>query len=194
MTPFEFICAFYSVVLGVAVAQLMTGVGRLAEERDRVRGYWVSNVWIVTVLMCDVTNWWGMWGLHDAKRWSIYSFLLLVALSGTVYLTTVLLFPRIPASEEAVIDMEQHYYKSGPIFFPAMAAAWVLAFVCNWSFFPITWLSPGNVFPVFMIILCAIAAVTANRRYHAVFAIIGLLVVIVNVLSEGVWTLETFIE
>src|ERR1043165_5220432 len=109
MTPFEFICAFYSVVLGVAVAQLMTSVGRLAEERDRIRNYWVSNVWIVTVLLCDVTNWWGMWGLHDTKRWSIYSFLLLVALTAVVFLTTVILFPRIPANEEAIVDLEQHY-------------------------------------------------------------------------------------
>lgn len=172
----------------------MTGVGRLAEERDRVRGYWVSNVWILTVLMCDVANWWGMWGLKDMKRWSIYSFLLLVALVGTVYLTTVLLFPRTPSSEEAIIDMEEHYNKTRPIFFPAMAAAWLFAFICNWSFFPITWLSPGNVFPLLMIVLSLIAAVTANRRYHSIYAIIGLLVIVINVLSEGVWTLDTFIE
>lgn len=43
MGPFDFVLAFYSVVLGVAVAQLMTNVGRLIEERDRVRGYWVSR-------------------------------------------------------------------------------------------------------------------------------------------------------
>ncbi len=36
MSPFDFVCAFYSVVLGVAVAQLMTSVGRLLEVRDQV--------------------------------------------------------------------------------------------------------------------------------------------------------------
>ena len=39
MSPFEFVCAFYSIVLGVAVAQLMTSVGRLIEVRDQVPTY-----------------------------------------------------------------------------------------------------------------------------------------------------------
>ena len=194
MTPFEFICAFYSVVLGVAVAQLMTSVGRLAEERERVRGYWVSNLWILTVLFVDVANWWGIWGLHDVKRWSIYSFLLLVALTAAVYLTTVLLFPRIPASEEAIIDMERHFYKSRRIFFIGFTSAWVLALICNWSFFPVTMFTLANVLPAVMIVLGIIAIMTANRAFHAFYAVIGLIAIVMNVLSEGAWTLSTFIE
>jgi len=194
MTPFEFICAFYSVVLGVAVAQLMTSVGRLAEERERVRGYWVSNLWILTVLIADVSNWWGIWSLHDVKRWSIYSFLLLVALTAAVYLTTVLLFPRIPTSEDAIIDMERHFYKSRRIFFTGFTLAWVFALICNWSFFPITWIAPGNVLPAVMMVLGIIAIMTANRVFHAFYAVIGLIAIVVNVLSEGAWTLNTFIE
>lgn len=42
--PFDFVVVFYSVVLGVAVAQLMTGLARLVEERKRVRNYWVHSV------------------------------------------------------------------------------------------------------------------------------------------------------
>ena len=194
MTPFEFICAFYSVVLGVAVAQLMTSVGRLAEERERVRGYWVSNLWILTVLIVDVSYWWGIWGLHDVKRWSIYSFLLLVALTAAVYLTTVLLFPRIPTSEDAIIDMGRHFYKSRRIFFTGFTLAWAFALICNWSFFRITWIAAGNVLPGVMMVLGIIAVMTANRVFHAFFAVIGLIAVVLNVLSEGAWTLNTFIE
>jgi hypothetical protein len=194
MTPFEFICAFYSVVLGVAVAQLMTGVGRLAEERDRVRGYWVSNVWILTVLVSDVADWWGLWELHDVKRWSVYSFLLLVALIGAIYLTTVLLFPRIPSNEEAIIDLRQHFYKSRRIFFSATTAAWLIALICNWSFFPVAMFTPPNVLPAVMIVLGAIAVATPNRIYHAVFAIIGLIAIVLTMLTQGSWTIETFVK
>ena len=56
MSPFEFVCAFYSVVLGVAVAQLMTSVGRLIEVRDQVRTYWVQSLWVVIVLLVDVNS------------------------------------------------------------------------------------------------------------------------------------------
>lgn len=42
MRPFDFVSVFYSVVLRVAVAQLMTGVARLVEQRRRVRTYSVT--------------------------------------------------------------------------------------------------------------------------------------------------------
>ena len=66
MRPFDFV-AFYSVVLGVAVAQLMTGVGRLVEERKRVKPYWVHSIWILTLLLVDVDNWWSLWILRDVQ-------------------------------------------------------------------------------------------------------------------------------
>ena len=44
MSPFDFVCAFYSVVTGVAVAQLMTSVGRLLEVRARLAGRAQSEI------------------------------------------------------------------------------------------------------------------------------------------------------
>ena len=77
MSPFDFVCAFYSVVLGVAVAQLMTSVGRLIEVRDQVRTYWVQSLWVVIVLLVDVNSWWAMWELRSAKSWGFLSWSLI---------------------------------------------------------------------------------------------------------------------
>jgi len=178
MSPFEFVCAFYSVVLGIAVAQLMTGVGRLIEVRDQVRTYWVQSLWVVIVLLIDVNSWWSMWELRSAKSWSFVSFLLLVGLIASIYLVTVLLFPRVPESGEQ-IDLDAHYYKNRRFFFMANAAGWTLGLFCNLSFLPIkSWLSSGAifgvVFPLVVVFLSIVAAVTRNRRYHAAFAIFSL--------------------
>lgn len=174
MSPFEFICAFYSVVLGVAVAQLMTSVGRLLEVRDQVRTYWVHSLWVVIVLIIDVNSWWTMWELHSAKSWSFVSFSLLVGFVASIYLVTVLLFPRIPESG-GEIDLDAHYYKNRWIFFLSNAAGWSLGLLCNLSFLPIrSWLNPGIVFPPLVVFLSISAAITGNRRYHAAFAIFTL--------------------
>ena len=174
MSPFEFVCAFYSVVLGVAVAQLMTSVGRLIEVRDQVRTYWVQSLWVVIVLLVDVNSWWAMWDLRSAKRWSFVSFLLLVGLIASIYLVTVLLFPHVPESG-GQIDLDAHYYKNRRIFFLANAAAWTLALLCNLTFLPLrSWLSQAVILPVFVVFLSILAAVCGNRRYHAAFAIFAL--------------------
>ena len=183
MSPFEFICAFYSVVLGVAVAQLMTSVGRLIEVRDQVRTYWVHSLWVVIVLLVDVNCWLVMWEVRS-KSWRISSFLLLVGLLASIYLITVLLFPRVPESGER-IDLDAHYYKNRRIFFLANAAAWMLGLLCNLSFLPMkSWLNPGIILPVPVVLLSILAAFTGNRRYHAVFAIVVLAAIAIGLLTD----------
>jgi cytochrome bd-type quinol oxidase subunit 2 len=76
----------------------MTSVGRLIEVRDQVRTYWVQSLWVVIVLLIDVNCWLVMWEVRSAKSWKIVSFLLLVGLVASIYLVTVLLFPRVPES------------------------------------------------------------------------------------------------
>jgi hypothetical protein len=176
MSPFEFVCAFYSVVLGVAVAQLMTSVGRLIEVREQVRTYWVQSLWVVIVLLVDVNNWWAMWELRSAKSWSFLSFFLLVGLVASIFLVTVLLFPRVPESG-GPIDLDAHYYKNRRIFFLANAAGWTLGVLCNLSFLPMRgWLNPAIIVPLLVVFLSILAAFTGNRRYHAAFTIFALVV------------------
>ena len=185
MRPFDFVGVFYSVVLGVAVAQLMTGVARLVEERQRVRGYWVHSVWVLTVLVGDAGNWWGLWSLREARSWHIVAFLLLIALTATIFLMTVLLFPRSPEPGE-IIDLRAHYYGNSAIFLRANAAAWVLAIFCNWMFFPVpTWLDPSISIPAILIILSLIVAQTRHAVLHGVFSIITLAGMIVMLLMQG---------
>ena len=177
MTPFEFVCAFYSVVLGVAVAQLMTSVGRLIEMRDQVRTYWVQSLWVVIVLLIDINCWWSMWELRGAKGWSFISFLLLVGLVASIYLVTVLLFPPVPEPGRQV-DLDAHYYKNRRFFFLANAAGWIMGLLCNLTFLPVRqWLNPGTILPLVFVPLLVIAGVTGNRRYHAVFAIFTLITI-----------------
>jgi hypothetical protein len=184
MSPFEFICAFYSVVLGVAVAQLMTIVGRLLEVRDQVRTYWVHSLWVVNVLLIDVTCWLAMWNLQGAKSWRVVSFLLLVGLVASIFLITVLLFPRVPESG-GQIDLDAHYYKNRRIFFLATAAAWILGLLCNLSFLPMkSWLNGAVIFPVLFVFLSAFAAFTKNRRYHATSAIFALAAITFGLLAD----------
>ena len=108
-------------------------------------------------------------GIGNAKSWSVFSFLLLVGLVASIYLVTVLLFPRVPESGGQV-DLDAHYHKNRRIFFLANAAAWTLGLLCNLTFLPIrSWLNPGVIFPVLIVFLSILAAITGNRRYHAAF-------------------------
>src|ERR1700759_2038222 len=170
MRPFDFVIVFYSVVLGVAVAQLMTGVARLVEERKRVRNYWVHSVWILALLISDTDNWWSLWEVRDVKSWHLASFLLLIALVAFVFLMTVLLFPRTPEPGE-IIDLRAHYYESSAIFLRANAAAWALAFFCNLTLYPNEGLNLFVIIPAAVVVLSLVVAQTRRPVYHGAFSI-----------------------
>jgi hypothetical protein len=169
MGPFDFVCAFYSVVLGVAVAQLMTDLGQLIERRNRIRTYWVHSLWIFTILFASVGNWWSMWSSRSVKVWYFHSLALLVGFVGAIYVATVLLFPRIPETGPRV-DLKQHFYKNRRAFFSATASFWALGLLINWTFFRI------DAFDVWMMILGTFLTLSigalfiSNEVYHIVFA------------------------
>jgi hypothetical protein len=183
--PFDFVAVFYSVVLGVAVAQLMTGVARLVEQRERVRTYWVHSVWILTVLLGNTGNWWSLWSLREVPSWHVVTFLLLIALTGAIFLMTVLLFPNMSEPAE-VIDLRAHYHSNSAILLRANAAIWVLALLCNWTLYPIdTWLSPWISVPALLVVLSLVVAQFRHAVLHGIFSIISLAAIIVMLLTEG---------
>ena len=185
MRPFDFVGVFYSVVLGVAVTQLMTGVARLVEQRQRVRGYWVHSVWVLTLLLGNTLNWWSLWSLREAASWHVITFLLLIALTGAIFLMTVLLFPNMSEPDE-IIELRAHYYANSAIFLRANAAVCVLALFCNWTLYPIkTWLDPWISAPAAVVILSMAVAQTKRPLVHGVFSIVSLATMVVMLLTEG---------
>lgn len=164
----------------------MTGVARLIEERQRVRNYWVHNVWIAGVLLAIIGNWWSMWSVREATSWHLVTFLLLIALTGAIFLMTVLLFPRASEPGET-IDLRAHYYANSAIFLRAHAAAWALALFCNWSLYPVdTWVDVSLSLPAVVVVLSLLVARTKRPTLHAIFSVVAVLAVILMLLLQGV--------
>ena len=116
------------------------------------------------------------------SRTSLFS--VLVGLVASIYLVTVLLFPRIPESG-GQIDLDAHYYKNRRVFFLANAAGWTLGVLCNLTFLPIrSWLNPAIIVPVLVVCLSILAAITGSRRYHAAFAIFALATMTLALLAD----------
>ncbi len=184
MRPFDFVTVFYSVVLGIAVAQLMTGVARLIEERHRVRNYWVHSTWILALLLSDADNWWSLWAVREVHTWRLISFLLLIALTALVFLMTVLLFPRPPETGET-IDLRAHYYENSAIFLRANAAAWAAALVCNWTIYPLAPFDAFLIIPAAIVLLSLLVAQTRRPIYHAAISLITLAAIIVILVAQG---------
>jgi hypothetical protein len=182
MSPFEFVAAFFSVVLGLGVAHLLSGVSGLLEARDRVRTYWVHSVWVLTTILLLVHSWWGIWSLKAAPAWSYPAFLCFVAYLIALYLISTLLLPRV--AEHGAIDLGAHFDTIRPVFLSFVAAVFALGTVLNYSLFAADFFSIFIVIPGIACVLILVGATIQNRPYHAALALFVLFSLLAVMLSD----------
>lgn len=184
MSAFEFVTVFFSVVIGMSVAQLMTAIAELIENRHRVRIYWVQVVWVVTLLILQAQAWWGLWELRAVSEWSIVGFLLIVIYMASIYLITYLALPR-PDDGTDLIDLRAHYYNVHRYFFSILLSTSLLAVVLNVAIFKTSLLDPIQFVPYVLGAIAAIAAWTRHPAYHGAVALFFLVAFSVFIAMDG---------
>ena len=90
MDKFEFIAVLVSIVFGVAITNLLSGILRSYFKRDLSS---TRLAWSLAVGMVLVANWWGFFRWSDNSVWTFPQFLFLVFWSTTHYLLAVSIYP-----------------------------------------------------------------------------------------------------
>ena len=181
MDAFGYVTVIMSVVIGLGLSHLLTGVVELVKARRRVRFYWVHLFWVGLVFVGHIFLWWTMWNLRLLKDWNFFSFLLMLTAPVLLYASAAFLVPKVEAG--ASVDLREYFYENRPAFFGVNAAFTALMSAENWlltghpSPAPVT-----IVFAVWFVMLCA-SAFVRNARYHAAVALLfGLLFLLFIVL------------
>jgi hypothetical protein len=94
MSSFEFLSVLISVVVGLGIANLLTGVGRLLHRHNEVRVSVAFLAWILFVFHYMVIYWWTVvFGWQDWQDWNLLYFIFVLTYGIVLYLLSVILFP-----------------------------------------------------------------------------------------------------
>ena len=118
MGLFEFLMILISVVVGLALSELLTGMASLLRVRETIRFHWIHILFQVGVFFALLQQWWESWDLVDVGSVSFGLVLALLFPSVMLFLIAHLLYPR-PATDA---NLEDYYYRQAPIL-------WGLAFL-----------------------------------------------------------------
>ncbi len=115
MSPFEYLLALVSILIGLAVADLSGSLHRLLRARQRVRWDWLPLAAALLVMMLILEFWWIFYGIVTSLAWTRYSALLVFAASLVCMflLASATLPDEVP---EEGMDLTQYYRENGRYF------------------------------------------------------------------------------
>ena len=97
---FDYLAVLISVVLGLAITHLLTGVSDAINRRHHVRLDWLQLFWAVNVLTYVLAVWWGMYWWKHLAEWTVQEFAFLTSYAIVLFLTASALFPAERAGNE----------------------------------------------------------------------------------------------
>lgn len=177
MDAFSYLSVLISIILGLAITQLLQGFRSLILARSRLRAYWPSVLWGVLLLVLDVQAWWAMYDLRFYQihhTWSFFGFAVVLSETVPLYLLAGLVFPDV--SVEGEVDLRTHYFEHHRWFFVLAMLLMVASLLKNAVLYGNLPKFSDTTYQVLFFVTCGIAAWTRREWYHklqAVMAAVG---------------------
>jgi hypothetical protein len=115
MTTTEYLSVLVSIIIGLGISQVLSGVANLLVDRRRVRFYWVWGVAVLMVFLANVQFWWSTFSVAGAVARNFFSFIFFLLTPITLYLGAVVVLPDFEGEGE--IDLRRHFYDNHRWFF-----------------------------------------------------------------------------
>jgi hypothetical protein len=173
MELFEFVMVLVSIIVGLGMATLLTGVANLIRARRSVRPYWVHTLIIPLVFLVYAQVWWESWSLSAAAEWSFLGLLMMLGSPILLFLVSHLLFPEsLPDA-----DLSEYYFEIAPVVWLLGAGATLIATMFRPIVFGSSLLEVANLASIPTLLICLVLAATRDRWIHGVL-VPALLVVV----------------
>jgi len=172
------------VVVALSIARLLSGASRFIQHPSGAKLSWIHLGWVVFMLISLVHFWWWEFWLSVIKQWTFEIYVVLFGYTIVLYLLCTLLFPD-DIKEYGGYD--DYFFSRRKWFFGLLA----LTFVFDLADTLVKGVGHIDRFGIEYIartagyfVLCGIAMLTPNRRFHAVFVIGSLIYLLVWILRH----------
>lgn len=105
---FNYLSVLISLILGLAITQVLKGFRGLMQARTRLQTYWPAVVWAILIMVISVQSWWSMFGLRHHTEWTFIEFSVVLAQTIVIYLLAALVLPDFFG--DVAVNLREHYY------------------------------------------------------------------------------------
>ena len=184
MDHFEFILIITSVIFALAVAQVLSGVSRMAQSKSEIRFFLPHSIWIINLFVFIFLVWWVNWEFRETQ-WTFPRYAYMVLAPTLLYFACSLLMPQ--QTNDPEIKMDEHFFQIRRPLFISFALATLVVMIDGDVLGEEPLWHTGRVGNLAMLVLAIWGYASAGRRTQGVVA--GLiLLVFIGLISFRFWT------
>lgn len=182
MSTFEYLSVYISIVIGLAVAQLLGGVVRVVSD-GHTKPYWVHLAWVFNVLGLITYYWWFTFDWQNRDPWTYQLFLFVFGYAVVMYLIARTL---VPPADLRGSNYEDFFFSRSRLFFVLLALRWIVDLADTALTGGAEFSSPAF-FPIWVTVLAlfVVGAWTKRRQVHSGLAALFLVINVLLMLSGG---------
>lgn len=189
ISAFEYVTVLISIILGLGITQILTGIADLIHKSERVKLYWPHLIWILFVLLLHIQEWWVTYELKNYHPWRLPTFLFIMAYPVNLFVLARLLFPY--ALKTPVIDLKTFYFHNYRKIFLVFAISAFLSIAYNLGILKLAIESQVlQVLLASMFMLIAARKVTEEWVHKSLVLLVFLVFVISLIIEWDVWLIE----
>ncbi len=166
MDAFSYLSVLLSIIIGLAITQVLQGYRGLLLARARVRLYAPTLIWSALLLVIATQSWWASFGLAGHTEWTFAGFTLLLLQTVLLYMMSALVLPDIPV--DSAIDLRAHYYRERRPFYALLVAMLATSVAKDWTIDGHLPDAENLAFHVVFAVFGLLGILVANRRYHEI--------------------------
>lgn len=117
--PFDYLTILVSIVLGLAITNVLTRLATVITSRHRVDFYWPPVAWAIWIFFICVQHWWAQWSVRHTPGSNFGAFWLQILTPVLLFLMSALVLPE--REEHGRLDLGQWYFHN---------RAWFFALLC----------------------------------------------------------------
>ena len=172
MDEFSYLSVLISVILGLAVTQILKGFRAILLSRARIRIYWPVIAWAALLLLICSQNWWSMFGMRLRHDWTFLQFAMVLLNTIFIYMLAALVFPDLFGDE--AVDLKENFYAHRGWFF-SLGVATIVVSVCKDFVLDGRLPNPTNLgFQSVFGLTLLIGALTQREKYHKTLVLFGI--------------------
>ena len=171
MDAFSYLSVLLSIILGLAIAQVLQSYRALLLARGRIHIDPAPLIWSGLVLLFAAQAWWASFGLNARHNWDFLDFAAILLQMGLLYMLSALVLPDVPA--EQPIDLAHHFERHRKAFFVFLIAM-LASSILKEAVLEHRLTSPLNLSFHLLLVATAVAGILfSGRRVQLALALFG---------------------